>query len=544
MDNPSGVCAKSLYESLSQPFMWNSQWGDPQEVAVVNTPMSAFFAGARTWGDLQSTAHAALIRSLCWMSGNPDLGTEYKINDALQPHYFEKNRPRTVQIFEPLLAEVDKSVVGIRTWFMVMDPKMSLRECFRKLITTNVETQEAFANMRMRMRSSSSRNKHGAHETAYREASGTVSGGMTAAPERRITSDISLVNSVLSMYMGRQQAAASVSDSIDTLYSTGALTAGSSYDPIKVLGLDTAFTLHVTGVCKAQCTPSNYFDRNLGAGLKSFRGKFPDGVSGHRVLSQYFSPDLLCGTPLPHVAIEQLAPLYERYSTLGGSINQMRTEIGTANEQQDADRAQRLGEDIEHAESRMSYIVDAMDDKHEAIRREAPSASLGAGSLSDAFNSSFVEETLVNRNAIRKMYQPFTERYAELNRVFDEAEENSRNEVNTMRDAGVNAPDEDVRVEDKTREEAIQEVRGSMLEQFWRVFNTSDRVTPTLNSVRRWFSGLRHKNGGPAQWTPHFGVAENLTPFGNMIVRMTSDFGDALEVETNFQVSCQTLKDS
>lgn len=535
MDGPTGVCAKSVYESLTQQFDWNPEWDDPHEVVVVNTPMSAFFAGPCTWGDLQSTAHSCLLGALAWMSTQADLGSPYTVDGTNQRCYYGANKPRTVQLFEPLLAEVDGTVAGIRTWVMVMDPKLSIREGFRKLITANTEANEEREKMLDRMRTSTSRRNGSPHELAYLKAAGSVSGGLTTAPHRRIMSDLSLVNSVLSMYLGRQQSYANDAGSIDTLYSAGALSCGSPYDPLAVLGDETAFTLHLNGIRPDQCDIENYIDTDEGGDLRSFRGKFPQGVVGHRVLSQYFDSDLLCGSPLPHVMINHIAPIYAKYADLGHEVQQLRAAVEAAVAENDGYRVARLAEDIDQANARRSYLVDAMDDKHEAIRHEAPSASLGSGTLSDAFDSSFVEDTLIQRNAIRKMHRPFTDRYTELRRAFDEAEEKAREE-------GVAAADDnEVRVEGNTYEEAIQEVRGAMLEQFWRVFNTSERVTPTINAVRRWFGSLRHKQGASAQWTPHFAVAENLTPFGNMIVRTTNDFGDALEVETNFQLMYLTL---
>ena len=523
MDGPTGVCAKSLYESMDHRFAWNPEWGEAHEVLAVNTRLDHFYAGACVWGDLQSTPHSALLAALGWMTTRADLGTEYKVDSTQQRFYFAPNKPRAVQVMEPLLAEVDGSVIGFRTWVFVLDPKLSVREGFRKLIAENIGGADERDRMMERMRSGSTR-KGASHESAYIQATGSVGGGLSTSPHRRIMSDLSLVNSVFSLYLGSQQSYASGGESIDALYSAGVLTPGSIYDPVDVLGAGTAFSLHLDGVRANQCNAENYIEVGDGDTLADFRGEFPEGVATHRVLSQYFEPDLLCGTPLPHVLDAHIGPLYQKYLDLGTHITTLQSSIDEAESSGDRERVQILTEDIASANSRRAYLTDAMDEKHEAIRRESPSASLGAGSMSDSFDASFVEEVLVRRNAIRKMFEPCTTRYTELRSTYAEAE------------ASAPDNDSDVLVEDMTFEQAIQDVRGAMLEQFWRVFNSATRVTPTLNASRRWFGSLRHKRGETAHWTQHFGLAENLTPFGNMIVRMTNDYGDALEVETNFHL--------
>lgn len=520
----TGVSALGLYESMAADFKWNPEWGEAHEVVAVNTRIEHFFAGAAIWGDLQSTPHSALVASLGWMTAQTDMGTEYKVDATPQRFYFAPHKPRAVQVMEPLVSEVDSSVVGVRTWVFVLDPKLFVREGFRKLITSNIEANEEREKMLERMRSSTSRRGGETHENAYLRAAGTVSGGLSTSPHRRIMSDLSLVNSVFSLYLGRQQSYGGGGDSVDALYSSGVLTPGSAFDPIDILGASTAFSLHLDGVRASQCNVDNYIDTSMGDTLSDFRGQFPNGVTAHRILSQYFVPELLCGTPLPHVMDSHIGPIYRKYTELGSQIARLREDIDDAEGVGDRSRVELIREDVASAEARRSYLIDAMDEKHEAIRREAPSASLGAGSMSDAFDASFVEEELVRRNAIRKMFGPCTERYAQIRRAFDDAEADARDGADV------------VEIEGMTFEETMQNVRGAMFDQFWRVFNTSSHVTPTLNALRRWFGSLRHKKGEAAHWTQHFGLSENLTPFGDMIVRMTNDYGDALEVETNFHL--------
>ena len=527
--------AKELFETLTQPFVWGADWQDPVEVAAVNIPMNAFLTGGTTWGDLQSTAHALVLGALGWMAGRGDIGTEYAIGGVKQDFYYGRNLPRTVQFFEPLLAEMDDTVVGIRVWVLVMDPKMSIRAGFAHLIKDNAEIAEDAARAMERMRSSATRRVGAAvHERAYAAAAGTVTGGMTTSPHRRVMSEFALVNSALAKYLGRDRAAPLDASSVDELYSGGALSPGAAYDPTELFGIDTAFTLHVDGVRACQRDVSSYLDADNGAGLLAFRGEFPPGVTGYRVLAQYFSPDLMCGTPLPHLVRAHIEPLYRQFVSERADAAAAADEAAEAAAGGDVRRAVLLEEDRERKEARMAYLVDEMDDKHDAVRRESPSATLGGGSLADTFDASFVEETLLARNAIRQMHAPFTARVAEVHVAFDAAEAEA---------AAHGAPaDEDVRIGGETREEAVVALRLEMLEQFWQVYNKSTLVTPTVNASRKWFATMRFKmRDETAHWTPHFGIADNLSPFGNMIARMTNDFGDALEVETNFQLMHLTL---
>jgi hypothetical protein len=532
------VNAAAWFDSMQRDKAWDDAWGgNGHQVLAVNLPLSFFYEDARVWGDMVSTPAAAIVRTLAWISTQSGMGTEYKVNDVVQRGYCAAAKPSTVQWLEELGAAIDpETTIGYRLWMVVLDHNLKIQDGFRQLITKNNEDEED--RKRMAAASRGGGVAHGAasgenQERAFRDAAGVVSGGMAAAPERRIMDDVTLANRVFALYLGHPVTNTGVT--IDALYSSDVLRAGGTYDPITVLGEDNAFSTHTEHVCAAQCDPKNYRDISdpslAQLGFRSFRGTFPPGVRFTRLLSQYFQPDFLCGAPLPHVARSHLGPHYQRFVERNEQLNVAKEILADVREDSpdDANAILRAEEALSEARSRVVHETDEMDDDFVAIRRSAPGAAV-RGSLADSLNASYVDEVILRRNDLRKIHAAFSVRVRNQREQFLEAARARRGLV----DGAAPQPrtGDSVLVQGLTFQEATVKLRSEMLSQFWRVFRTSTRVTSVIEAARSWYQKRSHT--GKRVWARHFMCARNLSPFGNMVVRMTNDFGDTLAVETNF----------
>lgn len=537
MSNDARVNAAAVYGSLEGAVTWKDRtWGVPHEAVVLNLPLSFFYEDPCVWGDMTSTPASVLLRALCWIVHDSGLGTDFRNSQF----YCSNDRPKTVQIFEELKSAVDESVVaGYRLWMSVLDPQFHLREGFRKLIAKNVEESEDRKKVIMRTRATMSRrlNRHASQELAFSEASGAIAGGMTASPEKKLMNEMALVNRVLALYLGHP-----VLDGerdIDSLYSGDLLAAGAPYDPLAVMGMDNAFELHMEQVCEEQRDPSNY-DLGEADDLIDFNAVFPAGVRASRVLSPYFAPDFLSGTPLPHVARECLGPHFRRlmlFTEDHSDATKRAASIVRSREVRAHDR-----EDAALARERMEREVEEMEQEFSNLRMTAPSAAIGMGSMSQSFNSSYVDEVIRDRDDFRKLYDAFVPITKNIHAKFAEVAR-ARAQAREAGAAGAadDYDDDDIKIDDMTFVDKIQQARGVMLDQFWRTFRISKKVTPTVDAARRWFQKRTRTLGYKGHWSRRRQLAENLSPFGNMVVTLMNDCGDALEIETNFQLMFVTL---
>lgn len=531
MSNGGSVNAASWYDSQYRDRDWDPAWGDHgTEILAVNMMKSSFYEDARVWGDMVDTPVAALLRALAWIATRSGLGTEYKVNDVIQPDYCGTGRPKTVQWIEELGSIANpEETIGYRLWIVSLDPNLKFRDGFRQLIVQNKLEEEEHNRILLTSRARSGSKRAGDNqEKAFQTAAGVISGGMLAAPERRIMDDVTLANRIFSLYLGH--AVTNTGATVDALYSQDVLRAGGVYDPLVVLGESSVFTNRVENVCEEQRDASNYFqDDGTGLGFANlfskFKGNFPKGVRYTRLLTQYFQPDFLCGTPLPDIARSHLEERYQAFLECNKRLtlakNLLQTAIDTNN------RKARLQAEDSVAIERANVVhqTDEMDDSFVAIRRSAPGYAVRGGSISDSLSSTFIDDVIIKRNDLRKLHVAFTRRTGELKAEFIE--------LGRKRSESASHEQEPVRnAQNRTYSEALQLLRNEMYSQFWRVFRTSPRVTSAIDSSRAWFQKRMHM--GRSQWAPHFMCAQNLSPFGNMVVRMTNDFGDTLAVETNF----------
>lgn len=531
-----GINVELLYSS-----MMNTEWPEnwkAREAYVMNIPVSQLAPRATLFADIQSDATHTLVRLLAAIVSHPNYTRSYQPANGQEPYpyYFEPSLPTTVQYIE-LLKSTKGELMGYRLWVFVLDPELCVSQCFHKIIEENrrrkqkerTQTNQGSGGGR------GQRNDAGAGAAAAAAAddsqvvrpgdivaagniTDTARRGYNAnsvhAPEQELMSVLDLVRRVWSPFT--MSPVDNHSGNIHAMFSSQApLTeVGMQFHPQEALKIESAMTRYVSGVDPVQCNILNYFPPGTEMlDPTAFRGKFPDNAEVYHLHTTFFTPNMLRVLPLPDKMSELMKPVLKNYMASArtldarlGRIDEDRLEPHTAAwsiVHRDADNIRRMM-DSDHRE---------FDEHFMTLVRASPSMRMGA-STHNLMDGISIDEIVADRNA-------FMNHTTVNTRIFEAVK--SELPRDTMSTAN-----------HKTFCDAMQEKREHALAEFWRTFVSAprERITQTVASSRHWFKGLDTKN----QWVNRMRMFRDLSPFGNMVARMTNDFDMTLQCETNFQL--------
>jgi hypothetical protein len=480
-------------------------------VYFVNVPLSKFLPGAAVIGDLCSTSHSILLGAFAFIGSDVETLTEYKVDGENSPYYFDLGKPRFVVVLETLKAADNKDrVQGYRFWFFFLDPKLNLREGLQRLIVRNkerLEQQEQRLIGADKVRSNP--------EVDYKRAEGIVHGALPDSPHLRVYNERGIVFSALRPYAQRG-AEINLHDavSMDDIYSHGLLHAGSPFDPCVIMNDDDLFMMD--NVCEQQNELQNYRKVASGEEWTDFMGTFPIPDCAVRLQPHCLSENILTHTPLPDVVKKSLQGSFERVLHARDMVKKAEArKQQLEDEGSESNELKIAQEDVVLQENMVVFEMQRFDDRFDQLRRDAPSVQMRG--MSSAFDMSSVEKEFENRNALRQMHRAYEQKFADIRARFRENE------------------NDDGLIDGSTYPEIMRVTRMTALEQFWKVLNTANNVTTCIKTARRWFSQLRLHDEG-SHWSRNFALADNLTPFGNAIVRETNDYGSAYEINTNMNL--------
>lgn len=601
MSTSSGLNTAAIYSTFVEKAEWNPDWGYVQDLFVFNFPLHHFHDGATTWGDLTMTSSATILRLMgrivseikvvkempsaadggAGAAAGRDEDTGSSGTSTMRYYQKGSNIPRSVQFIEELIDSVDGALIGYRMWVVILDSNIDAAKSCRDILEDNL-SREARARRSAEFRGTAgplARRAADAHAREFSRRSGSLIGGMTAAPDTNLWSDGQLVN-VMANYLGKP---IDSKQTYDKLMSADPLKPDGTYSLQHTFGEINAFTINMSGVCDAQRNPENYFPNDGDAASSvdfiRWRAHFPQGVRVYRLMTQFFHPDFLCGMPLPDIARERLHPIHNDVISFSNDLQNAHAARVAAIEASDAFARQRADEDIAIATRWINKTCEEMDALFMSIQSSSPSAALGSAGMSDTMSSAWIDDVVRRRNDFRKMELVSSERYAALRASFsaeakarraakdayeramsageteDAASRRAASAASTARSvaagddprgaasilnaaAAVVPPPQTgpIRVDGLTFNEAIQSLRAHLLEQFWRTFRTSKNVTSTVDASRSWYQKRIEAMGPPGCWARHFTVARNLGVHENSIIRMMTDFGDSLKIETNFRL--------
>lgn len=531
-----GVNTQMLFGSMKHTA-WHTAWGSPHEGYIVNIPIGHLSPHASLFADISHLPTRILVRSLAWIVSHPRYAPPYRPADGEEPfpYYYQPGIPNSVQYIE-LLKASNGDLMGYRLWVLVLDPRLHVFKGFPGLIEDNLKRKSDEANAKSgrggkgggggASASADGNNQEDAGASAgavvrpgdivlngNRIESQLGSGADTLkAPEAELLSMTDLIRRVWAPFTMSQ-----IDDhngNIHQMYSSSTpLTAvGEKFHPLEAMSMANGMKRNTMGVRSEQCNASNYCDPAASSpSFDSFTGQFPDGTEVYQLHTSFFTPNFLQILPLPNLMHELMTPALRNYMASSRTLETAETDLTSldprnpaySNTQERAEAIRRL----------MVGDAEEMDEHFMTLVRTSPSMGMGGGA-SNLLCGAAVDAIVAHRDAFIGHVKINARIYQTINALHPK---------DTRDDPAVHA----------AFCAAMQDRREIQLGEFWRTFMGAppDRLTQTVVANRAWFKALPPKD----QFTTRMRLFQDLSPFGNMVVRMSNDFEDTLRLETNFQ---------
>ena len=450
----------------------------PSRYLVFNVLPADFTGDAcRTFGDMRPGAARTLLHALASIVSGKDVGTRYVTTDGVHDPYYW--REGAPKTVQVLEELVDESSPDSFRGFRVWAFANDPNLSFARLFDGLVR------------------------KNAAAPPRAPVVKGRIRPPDPPIESSLNSVESLAALWKDYLRTDALVDGGLDALHlaSNAVANDDSPINPERVLTAENALRLQPSGLIAEQNDLSFYFDAQSGTTAADFRGAFPSADRTHRVYTPHFLPASLAAMPLPHRIRTEVAPYRRRITELTAERDTAREDLDRA--AGDAEAERRIRERMQTADR---------DILHNEQRVEQVAADLGRDGPPSAFCSGTqVEGKMKQRNIFMRL--------ADGNRVATQGIRDA-NEVGTSAHAV-----------------AMAAFRESALSEFWHAFTTSDDVTHAVKESRAWFAGL------PAEkrWFECQQIALDLSPYGNMVVRMAAEFEKVQKIETNFKLMFMVL---
>ncbi len=530
-----GVNTQMLYGSMKHTE-WHESWGTPHEGYIVNIPLGYLSPHASLFADISHLPTRILVRCLAWIVSHPKYAPPYRPADGEEPfpYYYQPGIPNSVQYIE-LLKASNGDLMGYRLWVLVLDPRLHVFKGFPGLIEDNQRRKKDEANAKGGGRGGGKGGASASADGNNREDAGASAGAVIRpgdivingdrvasllgsgadtikAPEAELLSMTDLIRRVWAPFTMSQ-----IDDhdgNIHQMYSSSTpLTAvGQQFHPLEAMSMANGMKRNTMGVRKEQCDASNYC---TGSGshptFDSFSGKFPDGTEVYQLHTSYFTPNFLQILPLPNLMQELMSQALRNYNASSRTLESTEADLsGLDPRNPEYSTTQNRAEAIRRL---MVGDAEEMDEHFMTLVRTSPSMGMGGG-VNNLLCGAAVDAIVAHRDAFighvkinRRIYKTVESLYPK----------------GTRGDATVHAE----------FCAAMQERREIQLGEFWRTFMGAppDRLTQTVIANRAWFKALPPQD----QFTTRMRLFEDLSPFGNMVVRMSNDFEDTLRLETNFQ---------
>lgn len=533
-EGPSDLTA--LLSMMESPFPKVEKW-QPfiKRVIAYTLPADVFEPAPQLWSHFKSTpkgqAHARLHYSMAHILQRADMGT-FSV-DKQKHHWFvlgEERLPKVVPTFESLTS-LSGQWLGVRVILFVLDPQWNLAVGFKKMMETNREVQKMMRSVGGRLRPSSVK--------LFRDIVDTAT-----------------YTTLLANYFIDHDTHGGINNGghqdMDELHQdhNDITDERSMLNPVNIFTLESAFVQTPTNVQITQRTLGNYVEPGRMNIFKPF--PLPDLVS--RLHSKFFSCEVLAKLPLPQV-------LYEYFFKV---VNQHRADMLASRQQ-----CYKLEEQMKEFGQRVCGRTEhGMEPLLQEIRNRLKpySASMARTMMSAEHYDELVK--LVEQHA--QEYETVTRLHDAVYRAghtnmdrlrgFIDSSRGSTNELlsGTKLEAFFGRVNDFIKLRlhndyrltqmltelghDKDVFMAAQhELRQNGLEECWRVFMESDKVTGAVKAARSWWKT------DPLMQSPagHFHSAKmrhkNLTLFGNAIISLLTDLDVVKRIRTEFRTAILIL---
>ncbi len=270
----------------------------------------------------------------------------------------------------------------------------------------------------------------------------------------------------------------------------------SKINPFKILTISNAIKLQPINVCEEQSNENSYFDTDEGINAENFLKKFPVPQFTYRFNTLHFNPKGLSIAPVPN-CIRNF--ILNHKNVIEQNTKQKEQAQEKLDFENDVNERDNLLDEIYQADNNIQRSADEID----SISRNL--------------------KTGQNENIGLLSYKEQEERFKQRNQFMRLAEKNEKK---------LNQIQENFQPCTEEYEIVMDDFRTEGLEEFWKTFMTADNITPAVKSVRDWLNGLPSEDW----WYENNQFISNLSPYGNMIVRMTIELDKLFRVETNFQL--------
>ena len=272
----------------------------------------------------------------------------------------------------------------------------------------------------------------------------------------------------------------------------------SKINPFQILNISNAIKLQPKDVCEIQSNESTYFDTDEGIDAEHFLKKFPKPHYTYKYKIIYFNPQTLDIAPVPNYMRNCIL----KHQNITEECKKQQQQIQQRLDYEDDENERENLIDEMH---RVDYDIERSTDQIDSIVRDLNPDSEDMNNISSLFQRE--QEKFKKRNEFMVLSEKNEKKLSKLKEEFQPCTVEYEN------------------VMDNFYTEA--------LEEFWKTFKTSNNVTGAVKSIRSWVNGFSPEDW----WHENNQFISNLSPYGNMIVRMVTEMDKLFRIETNFQLA-------
>ena len=483
-----GICIGRLGDFYRGPFERLPENYPIRKIHAFNIPKSAFRQNPRNWGDLtHDTCFAKILHSVAHIVSNGSIGTYYTRPSGEHAKYLcAEGVPKVVVGSEELVSTSDtgRMWLGFRMWLFIMDEKFDLGLGFHRIMDGNATRAQQLRRQRKNLPADACSGEHltiRGLEDIYTNVwkpylcdSNYIKGGVETLME---SNDMDISNP------------------------------DSPLHPSHVLTVENAFRLHVDDVCSEQLDINNYFNTDEGISPVMFMAdetgrrtkQFPLPTSTFRITVPFFEPKHLETMPLPNSVILELMERSRDRESRQASLQESRSELRGIVQGADPQEIQRAQERVDEQQR----VIEQIDEDTSALVSNMQRENRDNAVFYDGSGAMGV---MTSRN------------------IFMQIRERNHQKLNEIKDKY------DVGTEEYDTH--MQAFRKQAIREFEKEFKNSECVTGAVKCARAFMKGLLPEE----QYIENLQIARNLSPFGNMIIRMTAEFDKIFQVEANFDL--------
>jgi len=542
-DLVDGVSIPELVEfTESIPEIWPPEW-EPKQMIVFNIPREHFEVHAfpKTYGELGYSSRL-ILQLWARTITRPRFGTEFKDDCGIIHDFYCRNKtPKILVIIEELIDDnsartyesfensaesissnrctYSDDFCAMRVWIFSLDEKFKLDKGFEESLNQNkLARHGGIGNNNL---DAGSGNRNGSDNSPFRSSfAASLASGKTA-PETsvslvnqrkkkkwdqscdKVKDTETLLTHILKEYLGLSDVTGYLPN-LDALHSPeySLSNRDGKMSPFKIFSVQNAMDkCHVDRVCRRQKDISEYFDINHANGQVqpcTWKGKFPYVNRVYKIHTPFFETKSLYYAPLPSFVRVSLKKKQDELKQICDDIESLYL---TKNDQP-ADSIRRAEIEEEISEMRRKTIN---------LRADIENIQAGLLMKEEQFEMGLLTGTtamkkMINDNEFMQLREVNKERCRNISAEFDENSDEFANAMNAFYKMSIN--------------------------EFWTVFNKSKKITKGAQEAMKFFLPLSNEN----KWMENGQMINALSPFGNMIVRMMSEFDFLFRVDTNFNL--------